>query len=75
MPLSHGIANLQLGIGPARNLDNHVQDCLILVGIERDVVERRDGDAILLDVDAVLQGIGSRDLSGLVSHLGRLLLR
>ena len=55
--------NLQFAIGPSWNLNDHVQDGLLLVGIERNVMERRDGDAILLDVDAVVQGIGSSDLA------------
>ena len=55
---------LLLGIGPARDLNNHVQDGLLLVGIEGNVVEGRDGLAILLNVDAVLQGVRSSDLTG-----------
>lgn len=55
---------LLLGIGPARDLDNHVQDGLLLVGVEGNVVEGRDGLAILLNVDAVLQGVRSSDLAG-----------
>lgn len=57
---------LKLGVGPSRNLNNHVQDGLLLVGIEGDIVEGRDGDAILLDVDAVLKGVGSGDLADAV---------
>lgn len=62
---------LELGIGPSRNLNNHVQDGLLLVGVEGDIVEGRDGLAILLDVDAVLEGVGSRNLADGVrrSHL------
>ena len=54
---------LELGVGPARDLNNHVQDGLLLVGIEGDVVEGGDGDAIPLGVDAVLKGVGSGDLA------------
>lgn len=57
---------LHLAIGPAGDLNDHVQDGLLLVGIEGDIMERRDGHAIFLDVDAVLQGVGAPDLSGLV---------
>lgn len=66
---------LELGIGPSRNLDNHVQDGLLLVGIERNIMERRNGLAILLDVDSVLEGVGSRNLAdGVVGgHVGLLL--
>lgn len=64
-------AYLLLGVGPAGNLNNHVEDGLLGVGIERDIVEGRDGDAILLDVDAVLQGVGSADLAdGVVGSHG-----
>jgi len=54
---------LLLGVGPAGDLDDHVQDGLLLVGVERDVVEGRDGHAILLDVDAVLESVRSADLA------------
>lgn len=30
--------HLHLGVGPAGNLDDHVEDGLLLVGVERDVV-------------------------------------
>lgn len=58
-----GSTYLLLGVGPAGDLDDHVQDGLLLVGVERDVVEGRDGHAILLDVDAVLEGVRSADLA------------
>lgn len=66
---------LKLSVGPSRNLDDHVQDVLLLVGVERNIVERRDGLAILLDVDAMLEGVGSRNLAdGIVGgHVGLLL--
>lgn len=47
---------LHLRIRPAGDLDNHVQDAPALVSEERDVVERRDDAAILLDVNAVFCG-------------------
>jgi hypothetical protein len=61
---------LLLGVGPAGDLDDHVQDGLLLVGVERDVVEGRDGHAILLDVDAVLKSVRSADLAGGVDARG-----
>lgn len=66
--------NLELGVGPAGDLNDHVEDGLLLVGVQGDVVEGGDGDAILLDVDAVLEGVGSRDLAGGVGrgHCGRI---
>lgn len=68
---------LHLSIGPAGHLNDHVEDGLLWVGIERDIVERRDGLAILLDKDAVLQGIwGSNLPDGVIGHVcgGRLRL-
>ena len=47
------LGDLHLRVGPARNLDNHVKDTIVLVGKERDVVERRHDMAVLLDVDAM----------------------
>ena len=63
---------LLLGVGPAGDLNDHVEDGLLLVGIEGDIVEGRDGLAILLDVDTVLQGVGLADLANGVRHGGRL---
>ena len=56
---------LKLAIGPARNLNNHVEDGLLLVGIEGNVVKGRDGDAILLNVNSVLERVGSANLADL----------
>lgn len=66
------ITYLKLGIGPARDLNDHVEDGLLLVGVQRDIVERRDRNAILLDVDAVLEGMRGSDLAQAVlrSHGG-----
>jgi len=60
------LADLQFGIGPSWDLDDHVQDCLLLICIERNVVEGGDWDAILLDVDAVIEGVWLADLSDCV---------
>lgn len=63
---------LLLGIGPAGDLDNHVQDCLLLVRVQRNVVEGRDGHAILLEVDTMLERVGRRDSAQLeLGHVGR----
>ena len=62
--------DLELGICPSGNLNDHVEDGLLLVGVEGNIVERRDGDAVLLDVDAVLEGVGSSDFADAVSHGG-----
>jgi hypothetical protein len=48
------LGNLELGVGPARHLDDHVEDPIALVSKKRDIVERRDDGAILLDEDAVV---------------------
>ena len=64
-----GQTYLHLRIGPARDLNDHIEDRLLLIGVEGDVVERRDRHAILLDVDAVLQSVGSSDLAR--GELGR----
>ena len=61
-------AYLLLSVGPARDLNNHVQDVLLLIGVERDIMEWRDGDAILLVVDTVLQRVGLANLADGVGH-------
>lgn len=38
-------------------LDDHVEDGLLLVGVQRNVMEGGDWDTILLDVDSVLEGL------------------
>ena len=48
------LGDLHLGVGPARHLDDHVEDTVGLVGKEGDVVEGRDDGLILLDVDAMV---------------------
>jgi hypothetical protein len=57
-------AYLHLSIGPSWNFHNHVQDCLLLIGIEGHIVKWRNWDTILLDVDSVLESIGGGDLAG-----------
>lgn len=57
------LGDLKLSISPSRNLNNHVQDGLLLVGIEGNIVEGGDGNAILFDVDTVLQGVWSGNLA------------
>ena len=48
------LGDLHLGVGPAGDLDYHVQDAIVLVGEEGDVVEGRDDAAVLLDEHTVL---------------------
>ena len=63
--------HLHLGIGPSWNLDDHVQDSLLFVGVQGDVVEWGDWNSIFLEVDAMLQSVGSSDLASgvLGSHV------
>lgn len=42
------LGNLHLCIGPAGDLDDHVQDAIVLVSKERDVVEGRKDCSVLL---------------------------
>lgn len=53
----HSVTHLLLSIGPSWNLNNHVQDRLLLVGVEGDVMEGRDGLAILLDVASIVKSV------------------
>ena len=46
--------DFHLGVGPAGDLDNHVEDAEILVCEEWDVMKGGDDGTILLDEDAVL---------------------
>ena len=62
------LGDLHLGVGPAGDLDHHVQDAIVLVGEEGDVVEGRDDAAVLLDVHPVLCG---RTLAGRNAGYGR----
>ena len=45
--------NFHLSIGPAGDLDYHVEDTLVLIGEERDVVESGDDVSILFDKNAM----------------------
>lgn len=63
-------SHLLLGIGPSWNLNDHVQDGLLLVGVQGNVVEGRDWDAILLDVDAALEGVECSNLARSVDRSG-----
>jgi hypothetical protein len=48
------LGDLELGVGPAGDLDNHVEDGAVLVGEEGDIVEGRDDLAVLLEEGAEL---------------------
>ena len=64
------LADLHLAICPSWDLNDHVQDGLLLVGVERNIVEGRDGNAILLNEHTVLESVGGTDLADRVSHIG-----
>ena len=36
------LGDFHFGIGPSRNFDDHVEDAILLISVERNVVERRD---------------------------------
>jgi len=48
------LADLELCVGPTRDLNNHVEDAIALVGKERDVVEWGDHSSILFRIDAMI---------------------
>jgi len=57
-------ADLKLGVGPAGNLDDHVEDAIALIGKKRDVVEGGEDGSVLFSIDAMFEGIGSTDDTG-----------
>jgi len=65
------LGDLKFTVGPSWDLDDHVENCLLFIGIQRNVVEGRDWDSILLNVDTVLQSVWGTDLSDTVlgSHV------
>lgn len=58
------LRDFQLGVGPSWNLHNHVENGLLLVGIQWDVMERRNNLSIFLNEDLVVQSVGGTDLAG-----------
>jgi hypothetical protein len=48
------LGDLKLGVGPARDLDDHVEDGALLVGVEGNIVEGGDDLAVLLEEDTVV---------------------
>src|SRR5258706_502169 len=52
------VAHLKLAIGPSGDLNYHVQDSLLLIGIQRNVVEGRDWNSILLNGNDNMQKDG-----------------
>jgi hypothetical protein len=54
---------LQLGIGPPRDLNDHVQHRLLLIRIQRDIVERGHWLSIFLDEGAELESVWGTDFA------------
>jgi hypothetical protein len=55
------LADFLLGVGPARDFDDHVEDlggCGWARGEEGDIVPRRHNNTVLLKVDAVFKRVG-----------------
>ena len=48
------LADFHLGVGPAGDLDDHVEDAIVPVGEKRDVVEGGDDLAVSFDEDSVI---------------------
>lgn len=67
------VSYLELRIGPSRDLNDHVQNGLLLIGKQRDIMEGRERCAILLDEATVFESVGGPDLAG--SVLGGLSVR
>ena len=63
-------SHLLLSIGPAWDLNDHVQHGLLLIGVERDVMERRDWDTVLFDVGTVVECVGLANIADCVRHGG-----
>ena len=51
------LGNFHLGVRPAGNLDNHVENAIALIGEEWDIVERGDDQAVLLDINSMFWSI------------------
>jgi hypothetical protein len=51
------LGNFHLGIRPAGNFDNHVENPIGLIGEERDIVERRDNLAVVLGINPMFWSI------------------
>lgn len=62
------LGDLHFGVSPSGNLNNHVQDSLLFIGIQGDVMKGGHGLAILFDENSVLQSVGSTNSTGCVSH-------
>lgn len=72
---------LHLRICPTGDFNNHVQYRLLLIGVQRDIVEGGNDNAIFLNVDPMIECVGLAQLPHCVAHgdmmrgLGRKVLR
>jgi hypothetical protein len=48
------LGDLHLGVGPTRDLDDHVEYPIVLVSKEGDIMEGREDGAVLLDEDSMV---------------------
>jgi len=55
------LADFELGVGPTRDLNNHVEDTIVLVVKERNVVEGGKDGTVLFRIYAMFEGVGSTD--------------
>lgn len=62
--------HLHLRVSPAGDLDDHVEDGLLLIGIQWDVVPWRYELAVLFDEDTVLERVGRANLARGIRHGG-----
>lgn len=52
------LGDLHLGVGPARDFDDHVEDAIVLVGEERDIVPWGNDGAVLLNEHSMFECVG-----------------
>ena len=62
--------HLHFGIGPPWDFDNHVEDSLLIIGVERNIMKGRHGRSILFNEDAVFECIGRADFSDSIATRG-----
>ena len=59
------LGDLHLGVGPARDFNDHVEDAIVRISEQRDVVPGRDGSTLLLDEHTVLLDNACEEISEL----------
>lgn len=58
------LGDFQLGVGPARDLNDHVEDTIVLVVKERNVVEGGNDGPVVFRIYAMVEGVGGTDDTG-----------